>query len=106
MIKLNEYEENLKDKKELVYHWLYTKEITYEEVTSMYVSQIELEREYYKNTLAKSDVYVSTLIDNKKKEIDRLRPFAIQYMIEHKRLQGSKWYDDLENKVLGSGSNE
>ena len=29
MIKLNEYEEHLKDKKELVYHWLYTKEITY-----------------------------------------------------------------------------
>ena len=102
MIKLNEYEEHLKDKKELVYHWLYTKEITYEEITSMYVSQIELEREYYKNTLAKSDVYVSALIDDKKKEIDRLRPFAIQYMIEHKRLQGSEWYANLANKVLGS----
>ena len=102
MIKLNEYEEHLKDKKELVYHWLYTKEITYEEITNMYVSQIELERQYYKNTLAKSDVYVSTLIDNKKKEIDRLRPFAIQYMIEHKRLERSKWYEDLVNKVLGS----
>ena len=102
MIKLNEYEEHLKDKKELVYHWLYTKEITYEEITNMYVSQIELEREYYKGTLAKSDVYIATFIDNKTKDMNKQRPFAIKYMIEHKRLQGSKWYDDLVNKVSGS----
>ena len=56
-----------------------------------------------RNNLWRNNKYdVSALIDNKKKEIDRLRPFAIKYMIEHKRLQGSKWYDDLANKVLGS----
>lgn len=96
MIKLNSYEENLEDKKDLVYHWLCTNEISYEEITTLYVSKIENERSYYLSTLCKSDVYVATLIDNKKKNIDYQIPFAIKYVLENKRMYGTKWYEELE----------
>lgn len=99
MIKLNEYEEHLKDKKELVYYWLCNEEISYEEITTLYVTKIENERKYYLNTLSKSDTYVATLIDNRKKDMDYQRPFAIEYMLQNKRLEGTQWFENLIKEV-------
>lgn len=96
MIKLNDYEEHLKDKKELVYYWLCINEISYAEITTLYVSKIENEKNYYLDTLSKSDVYVSTLINNKKKDIEYQIPFAIKYMLKNGRLKGTKWFEELE----------
>lgn len=96
MIKLNVYEENLENKTDLVYYWLCNGDISFEDITVLYVKKIEVERNYLKDTLSKSDAYVSTLIDNKKKDMDYQRPFAIKYMLEHKRLYGTKWYEELE----------
>lgn len=98
MIKLTKQEELLEKKEDLVFLWLYKNEISFKEISEQYVAILEMEREYYKTTLAKSDVYVSTLIDGKKKEIDYQRPFAIKYMLDNKRLYGTEWYCKL--KVL------
>lgn len=59
--------------------------------------QLEKDLKYRnKSTLAKSDVYVATLIDDKKKEINYQKPFAIKYMLDNKRLYGTEWYCKLK----------
>lgn len=59
--------------------------------------QLEKDLKYRnKSTLAKSDVYVTTLIDDKKKEINYQKPFAIKYMLDNKRLYGTEWYCKLK----------
>ena len=98
MIKLTKEEEMLEKKEDLVFLWLYKNEISFKEISEQYVAVLEMEREYYKSTLAKSDVYVATLIDGKKKEIDYQRPFAIEYMLNNKRLDGTEWYYKLTNR--------
>lgn len=96
-------EEMLEKKEDLIFLWLYKNEISFKEISEQYVAVLEMEREYYKSTLAKSDVYVATLIDGKKKEIDYQKPFAIKYMLDNKRLYGTKWYCKLkDNGVISS----
>lgn len=101
MIKLTKQEELLEKKEDLVFLWLYKNEISFKEISEQYVAILEMEREYYKTTLAKSDVYVSTLIDGKEKEIDYQRPFAIKYMLNNKRMEGTKWFYNLKEKNGG-----
>lgn len=66
-VKLNEEELKMPNRDFLVYYWLSKNIISYQKITQMLFDTINDEREKYKEQLSKSDVFVSTLIDNDKK---------------------------------------